>query len=180
MPNEALSEALKEAYASAPSEQVIVHTLEFRHPKFLDDNGDLMAVRVVRDHSDLTARLEQTAPLNPDEMVVFTAVGFDVELPSVDGSAVPEITITIDNASGEIMRHLDAAVITQDKIEVTYRPYLSDDLEGPHMDPPVTLTLSEVKADVSRITARARMLDVGNKAFPGETYSSANFPGIAR
>jgi hypothetical protein len=38
----------------------------------------------------------------------------------------------------EIVRHLDAAVATQDKIEIAYRPYLSTDLEGPQMDPPKT------------------------------------------
>ena len=36
MPNTALSEAIKEAYASAPSEQIILHTLELRHPAFVD------------------------------------------------------------------------------------------------------------------------------------------------
>ena len=37
MPDAALSEALREAYASAPSNVVILHTLEIRHPDFKDD-----------------------------------------------------------------------------------------------------------------------------------------------
>ena len=49
MPNAALSEAIKEAYASAPSQQIILHTLELRHPAFVDEAGQPVAIRVVRD-----------------------------------------------------------------------------------------------------------------------------------
>jgi hypothetical protein len=62
MPNAALSEAIKEAYASAPSDQIILHTLELRHPAFVDHAGQLVAIRVVRDTGDLWARLESQAP----------------------------------------------------------------------------------------------------------------------
>lgn len=180
MPNASLSEALKEAYAAAPSDLVILHTLELRHPSFTDEDGNPTPIRVVRDNQDLTARLEASAPLNPGEMAPFIAMGFDLELPTIDTSPVPEITITLDNVSREIVKYLDSAAESQDKIEVTYRPYLSNDLEGPQMDPPITLVLSEVTADVFRVTGRARMLDVGNKAFPAETYTATNFPGLTR
>ena len=171
MPNETLSQALREAYASAPSESIILHTLELRHPSFIDDNGGLTAVRVARDNQDLTARLEPTAPLNPGERVTFIAMGFELELPPINTAPVPEITITLDNVTREIVKHLEAASTSQSKIEITYRPYLSDDLEGPQMDPPFTLVLTEVSATATCVTGRARMLDVGNKAFPAETYS---------
>lgn len=180
MPNPQLSQAIKEAYASAPSDVIILHTLELRHPAFVDDESNQMAVRVVRDNVDLTARLEATAPLNASEMVTFTAMGFDLELPSINTAPVPEITITLDNVSRELVKHLDAAVATQNKIEITYRPYLSDDLEAPQLDPPFTLILTEVNANALRITGRARMLDIGNKAFPSEVYNSKKFSGLSR
>jgi hypothetical protein len=113
-------------------------------------------------------------------MVTFIAMGFDLELPPIDTAPVPEISITLDNASREIVKHLDVASDSQSKIEITYRPYLSDDLEGPQMEPPFTLVLTEVSADTSRVTGRARMLDVGNKAFPSETYNSLRFSGLTR
>ena len=170
MPNNALSEALREAYASAPSDVVILHTLELRHPSFIDDDDDQpMAIRVVRDNQNLIARMEGAAPLNAGEMVEFIAMGFDLELPPVDTAPVPEISITLDNVSREIVSHLDRAAESQDKIEITYRPYLSDDLEGPQMDPPFTLVLTEVSADASRVTGKARMLDVGNKKITNRT-----------
>ena len=180
MPNDTLSLALREAYASAPSDVVILHTLELRHPSFIDDDNQPMAIRVVRDNQNLTVRMEATAPLNAGEMVQFIAMGFDLELPPVDTAPVPEIFITLDNVSREIVTHLDRAAESQDKIKITYRPYLSDDLEGPQMDPPFTLVLTEVSADASRVTGKARMLDVGNKAFPSETYNALRFTGLTR
>ncbi len=180
MPNATLSQALREAYAAAPADVVILHTLELRHSSFVDDEGLPTAIRVVRDNTDLTCRLEEGAPLNAGEMVTFIAMGFELELPTVDTAPVPEISITLDNVSRKIVRHLDGAAESQDVIEVTYRPYLSTDLEGPQMEPPITLVLTEVSADVFRVTGRARMLDVGNKAFPAETYSATTFPGLTR
>ena len=131
----------------------------------------------MRDHRDLEARLEASAPVNGGKMVTFIALAFDLSLPP---TPVPEITVTLDNVSREIVRHLDAAAVSQDKIEITYRPYLSTDLEGPQMDPPITLVLTEVEANTLQVTGRARMLDIGNKAFPSETYTAKRFPGLTR
>ncbi len=208
MPDPALEQAIREAYASAPSDTVILHTLELRHPAFVDDDGDPTAVRVVRNFADaerwrdlggaearavldalptdardrvgLVARLEADAPRDAGRMVPFVALAFDLELPPVDTAPVPEIAVTLDNVGREIVRHLDAAATSLERIEVTYRPYLSTDIEGPQMDPPITLTLTEVEVDVFRATGRARMLDIGNRAFPAETYTATRFPGLTR
>jgi len=63
---------------------------------------------------------------------------------------------------------------------VTYRPYLSTDINGPQMDPPLTMTLSEVEVDVFRVTGRARVLDIGNKSFPSQIYTIKKYPGLRR
>ena len=208
MPDPALDQAIREAYASAPADTVILHTLELRHPAFVDDDGRPTAIRVVRNFADeeswlrlggaevqavldavpaqardlvgLVARLEEDAPKDGGRMVPFIALAFDLELPPVDTAPVPEIAVTLDNVSREIVRHLDAAATSLERIEVTYRPYLSTDLEGPQMDPPITLTLTEVEVDVFRATGRARMLDIGNKAFPADLYTATRFPGLTR
>ena len=180
MPDAALSEALREAYASAPSNVVILHTLEIRHPDFRDEAGNSTAIRVVRDQQDLIARLEASAPINAGQQVRFVAMGFELDLPPVDIAPVPEIAITLDNVTREIVKHLDEASISESPIEVTYRPYLSNDLSGPQMDPPITLVITEVEADVQRVTAKARMADIGNKTFPSRLYTATEFPGLAR
>lgn len=173
MPDFSLSDALAEAYASAPAQEVILHTLEIRHPTFTTP------IRVVRDHRDLTAWLEASAPVDPGGEVTFIGFAFDFILPELGKSKSPEIEIVLDGASGEIVSYLDAAAQSQELIEVTYRPYLASDLSGPSMNPPLTLVIRSVSADVFRVRARAGYADLSNRKFPGETYDTERFPGLA-
>ena len=180
MTDTSLSEALKEAYASAPSEIIILHTLELRHSAFIDENGKPVAIRVVRDNINHICQLEESAPLNAGQEVEFVAMAFDLELPPVEAIPVPEITLTLDTVSTELIEYLDKAIETQDMIEMTYRPYLSNDLSCPQMNPPITLVITEITVDVSKISATARMMDIGNKSFPAENYTVKKYLGLSR
>lgn len=172
MPNNALTQALAEAYASAPTAEVILHTLEFRHPSFT------APLRVVNDHQDLSATLEADAPEDASTEVTFVAFSFRFRLPDVQKTGMPEIEIEIDNVSREVLAYIDQAANSDDLIEVTYRPYLASDTSAPQMDPPVTLVLHDVDADVFAIRARASFGDYGNRRFPGEWYDAQRFPGL--
>lgn len=173
MPDFTLSDALEEAYASAPSSEVVLHTLEIRHPDFTQP------IRVVRDHQDFEAYLEADAPENPGELVTFVAMAFDFTLPEVTKSTSPEIEIGLDNASGEIVSYLDLAAQSPDLIEVTYRPYIASDPSGPTMNPPMTLVIRQVTADVFRVRARAGFADLSNRKFPNQVYDTERFAGLA-
>lgn len=173
MPDFTLADALAEAYASAPSSEVILHTLELRHSSFTSP------IRVVRDHADFTATLEADAPEDPGAEVTFVAFAFDFVLPDVQRSQSPEIEISLDGISGELVAYLDAAAQSESLIEVTYRPYLASDTSGPQMDPPLTLVIRSVSADIFRVRARAGYADLANRKFPGETYDTERFPGLA-
>ena len=180
MTNATLTEAIKEAYASAPSVGVLLDTLEIRHSAFIDDDGNAIAIRVVKDHKNLEAFLEQDAPLNGGEEVTFIAYSFTIDLPHVDDKASPRAVITIDNVSREIIENIERAVESQEVIKVTYRPYLTNDLSTPQHNPPLHLVLSEIEANVNKITAKASFGDLANKAFPNDTYTPSRFPGLGR
>jgi len=135
---------------------------------------------IVANNEDFVAMLEADAPMNAGELVTFSSLGFDIQLPEVATSTVPEVNVTIDNVSREIMPHLKAAATSNEKIEVTYRPYLASDPNTVQMDPPLTLTLKQVSATPVSITGVASMLDIGNKAFPSEVYTAKRFPGLAQ
>lgn len=169
-----LSAAIKEAYAAAPADEVTLHTLEFRHAAFT------APIRVVRDHVDHTCTLEAGAPVDAGQPVLFIGYGFDVTLPEVTDTANPEVVIAIDNVTQEIEDNIQAALQTTDKVEMTYRPYLASDTSAPQMNPPLTLTLTEINADNYTVTARARMGDFANRKFPGEEYTPVRFPGLVR
>lgn len=174
MPNNVWSEALKEAYATAPTDVVIVNTLELRHPAFTEP------IRVVADYVAIEALLESTAPLNPDEIVTFQPYQFDFQLPEVIDSGIPELIINIENISREIIRNIELAVPQTDKVEVTYRAYLNTDLvsHGPHNDPPLHLTITNIQAKSTTIESRASIVDFVNKKFPSEEYNDVRFPGL--
>jgi len=175
-----LSEALKEAYASNPVGQIIIDTLEFRHPSFVDENGNPAALRVVRDYQAVFAGLEITAPLNPGETVQFMAFAFDVTLPGFEENQTPTLAITIDNVGRDLTAQLEAATSSQQPIEITYRPYLLTDLTGPQMDPPINMVVVSATADISQIQLQASLDDVSNTPFPRRRYTPDDFPGLVR
>lgn len=180
MTDNTLSQALEEAYASNPSDVIVLNTLELIHPSFIDDVGNQTAIRVVRDNVNLKAFLEQDASLEGGKEVEFMALAFDLEFPPVNTTPVPEITLTLDNVGKEIIKYLDLASTSSEMIKMIYRPYLSCDLSTPQMNPPLMLVLSDINANVLRITAKARMMDIGNKSFPSENYTPKRFAGLTR
>ena len=173
MPDPALSTALAEAYASAPVNEVIYHTLEIWHPVFS------VPIRVVRDFAALDARIEATAARGAGEMVTFVAYAFDVIPPDQTTTGVPQCTIEIDNVGREIMAQIDLAVTQTVPITVIYRAYLSDALSvGPENIPPAELTLITCSATPFRIRATAGWPDLLNLKFPKLEYDLETFPGL--
>lgn len=173
------TEALAQAYASAPEDEVVLDTLEFRHPTFVD-GGTPFAVRVVNDYKDLQAVLEDGAPLNAGDSVTFKACQFFFTRPSESESgSTPEVEISVSNVARYLMQYLDMAKESRDPIEVTWRPYLASDLTAPHMNPPLTLTLRSVACDMMNVTARAGFGDLTNRRYPAIEYTSQKFPGLA-
>jgi hypothetical protein len=173
MTDTTLSQAIKEAYASAPANVIIYHTIELRHPAFTTP------IRVVRDNAELTATLEVTAPVNPGESVAFQAFHFDFTKPEVSSVGVPTIDITIDNVDRAIVANIEAAISSTDMVQVTYREYLSTDLTQPQNVPPLSMTIMSVTADVFKVTCTAGFPDLMNKRFPTQEYSTEVFPGLA-
>lgn len=173
MPDTTLSQAIKEAYASAPANVIIYHTLELRHPAFSTP------IRVVRDYQDLTATLEAGAPVDPGATVTFIAFAFDFTKPEVSPTGVPQITITMDNVSREIVANIEAALTTTDMVQVTYREFISTDLSAPQNNPPLSMTIMSITADVFKVTAVAGFPDLMNRRFPTQEYSAEVFPGLA-
>lgn len=174
MPDSTLSQAVKEAYASAPSTSIIYHTLELYHPSFT------VPIRVVRDVDDLDATLEATAPRDASTEVTFSGFQFNFTKPEISTSGVPQCTVEIDNVSREILAQIEAAIASgsQELITVTYREFLSDDLGQPENDPPLTLTISDINANPFKITATAGFPNMANKRFPGEDYTAEVYPGL--
>lgn len=175
----AYSEALAEAYASAPEDAVILDTLEFRHPTFLDGSTPF-AVRLVSNHEDITATLEADAPLDPSTAVLFRACRINLVRPSeTEGGAAAELAISIDNVARYLIQYLDRAKETRDLLLVTWRPYVASDLTGPHIRPVPTFTMKSVNCTMSTVSGRAGFGELNNRRFPAIEYTSKKHPGLS-
>lgn len=173
MPDPALSAAIAEAYASAPVDQVIYHTLELWHPAFS------APIRVVRDFNSLDARIEASAARDAGDVVTFVGFAFDIVPPDQTTSGLPQCVIEIDNVDRQILAQIDLAVQGAEQITAIYRAYLSDALlDGPENDPPMELTLISVSATPFRIRATAGFPDLLNVKFPKLDYDLETFPGL--
>ncbi|MGO4154336.1 DUF1833 family protein [Cupriavidus sp. YAF13] len=175
-----IKQALAEAYASAPVSEVIIDTLEIRHPSFVDDDGNPTAIRICRDRLDFAAYLEAGAPMNAGQLVTFLAVPFDFTLPALAEGKVPTLKIVVDNVDRSITAAIERAYQQSDPIQTTYRPYLVSDPSGPQMNPPPNMVLSRVTVDVFKVAGTATLNDVHNWPFPGRVYNPADFPGLLR
>lgn len=174
MPNPLMDEALKEAYANADTTEVVISTLELRHPAFTEP------IRVVNDFVDIQALLETTAPENAGEVVTFRAFSFELTLPELTDEGIPELNIKLDNVSREITQHIELAIGVPEKLEVIYRAYLASDLTtaGPHNNPPLHLTITSIEATALSVDVTASLVDFVNKKFPTEEYDGNRFPGL--
>lgn len=175
------SEALAAAYASAPETEILLDTLEFRHPAFVDPvTGDPIGLRAVNDHTELSAFLEADAPLDAGAEVTFYPVAFKFSRPSESNSSnAPELQLQVDNAARILVPYLDLARSSRSSILVTWRQYLASDLTTPHMLPPLTMTLKSVVADMNTVSASAGFADLTNRRFPAIEYTSLKFPGLS-
>ena len=168
-----LTNALAEAYASAPPTLVILHTIELWHPTWAS------AIRLVQDYADLTATLEADAPVDAGASVVFTGCPFRFSLPQI-GEGRQELSIQIDNVSQLLMPLLESADLTDETpITCRYRPYLSSDTTAPQMNPVLSLDVIRVSADVMQVTCSCAHADYLNRRFPRRLYTVEEFPGIA-
>lgn len=174
MPDPSLSDALKEAYASAPVVDVIYHTLEFWHAAFS------VPIRVVRDYEPLEARLEATAARDASTVVTFVDYPFDLIPPEQNAAATPQVTIAIDNVDQVILAQIDQAVVSSTPITVIYRIFISGRTDiGPENSPPLELTILTLSATPLRITATAGFPNLLAKKFPNGEYTIDRFPALA-
>jgi len=189
MPNPTLSDALAEAYASAPAARPIVDTLSVYYDGLVDALGQPTEVFVYCGyHGDRTNaagvlekdfRLEPAARVSGGLVVPFINVPFTATLPKVSGDSIAKGQLVLDGVGREISRHLLAAVALGASIEVTYRAYLAGlEDDGPQNDPPLVFALENVSATPLQVKGDIALPNMGNKRFPGALYDTERFPAI--
>ena len=159
-----MSELLQVVYASAPANQVIIHTLEFK-------NVDSETVRICADYVDHELTLETS------EVVTFESSQFDHQLPSKDTGGNQSLAFVLPNVDGAVQRWIDDALQGEEQVIVTYRAYLASDPSTP-AEPPVVMTLVGASFAGAVVQLKASYFDLLNTAWPRLRYTSDFSPAI--
>ncbi len=164
--SQAITDALKEAYASAPATKTIIDTIEVHQA------GVQPAVYLAQSRLDVVAFDENSV------QQTFRASGFQFTLPPANEEGFRSLNIAIDNIGREVSGFINTAKGSVVPVKITYRPYLSDDLSAPQMIPPLVLILKDVEITTLQVTGRATFMDIVNKKFPSELYTRDRFPSL--
>lgn len=161
----AITEALEEAYATAPLGEVVHWTIQIDHASFAEP---IRAVRAVED-MDLPLTLGGTP-------VTFIAIPFTV----VEGSEGPDGTkgfrLSVGNPS-YMIPYLRAAAGSSAPFDITFRVYTSTDLTQPG-DVLDGLILRQADLTVTDVEATIDAPQIDDQAFPLETYSAELYPTL--
>lgn len=165
-----LKEAMREAYASVPSNVVILHTLELYHPSF-------GYIRVVTGDEGLEGGETVNLTLENGQTVAFTAMAFDAVPPGYDDDGPTPGRIRVDGVSNLLVPYLETASMNAGSIAVTYRGYRSDVRFEPG---DVISGLRLKRMDVSATAAEGEVgfTEVGEQAFPRAVYTIDQYPGL--
>lgn len=179
MPDPTISDALAEAMALAPDDEIVIDTLEIRHPAFIDDDGNPDSIWLTTNEAEIEAAIEEGAAMKGGEMVIFRSFAFSLTLARIEPGVGAEIEIRVDNTDRRIVEALDRAATEPTKIIMCYRPYLSTDLVGgPQMIPPPEYVLSQAAAEALVVSGRARVaIDLAGP-FPRYLYTATEYPGL--
>ena len=162
------SEAMKEAMATARSNDPVLDTIEIAHS--LAKGG----IFLIKNWEDLMLPLnEGGAPIR------FRASGMEITLPEKGPQGIQDLAINISNIGREVSDFLQLALtVPKEPIILRFRPYLKSDLSRPHFDPPLELSLSGVTIDNFQVNGIASVTDFLNRKFLSERYTEERFPAL--
>lgn len=164
--NEAMTEALAEAYASADTRIKVFETIEISHASLPEP------LYFVQDRRPLVATLETS------EEVTFLPLWFNFTLPSAGENGRQDLSLSIDNINRVVSDFIAEAKNYTTPVAIVYRPYLSTDLSTPQLNPPLRLTLSDVNIGMLEVIGKATFADVVNQKFPKQYYTRDRFPSL--
>jgi hypothetical protein len=167
------SKGYAEAIASATIGDPILQTFEFRHPEFVDENGDATSYWIVNNIRNLVATDENS------ETHTYLAIPLEFVPPEQSDTGAPKPGgLKIDNVSREITRLLMLARESDIPVEAVERRYLPSDTSAPHVLPVTVYELANPEVNVESATVQLTFGHLTNKKFPARIYTVEEFPGL--
>lgn len=155
---------LQRVYASAPTDYVIIQTLDIRV-------AGQDPVLLCNGFNEVTATLETL------EEVTFEPGNLVVNLPKKDDSGQQSLNFGLWNVTSRAQDIITAALEADEEVPIVYREFFSNDLTAPATSPlPFVMVGGEFQGIELQI--EASYYDILNTAWPRERYTSLNAPGI--
>ena len=158
--------AIEVVYASAPADDIPIHTLALRHASF--PGGVLF---LCSGFEDIEARLET------GELVTFTAAALGISLPQRALVGREDLQFALDNVTGEARQNMLNARAQGGKIWVEYRPYLESDLTQPAKPPlkMVTVSYEDDRRSANVLGSFRNFMDL---EWPSLRFTPDKYPGL--
>lgn len=150
-------------YASAPTDEVIIPTLEIQLP-----GG--APIRICVGFEDQYLGVDGAYQM-------FEAGSLSISLPSKNTSGQQTLAFGVAGVNGRAQRYVDQALESGVRIPLIYREYLESDKSAPARRP-YTLVLSGGEFEGDEAQFEASYYDLLNTSWPRERYTAATAPGL--
>lgn len=154
--------AIEECYASGKG--AYVDTIEGR------EIGGALSYLYCSGFVDVTCQTEDGRILD------FEAMAMDLALPKNDNSGFQNLTIALDNTTGEVQRVIELSRGSGNRFVITLRRYLADDLSAPSAIYRMTLLSREYEDGVAKLSAG--FFDLLNTNGMRDTLTTTIAPGL--
>ncbi|WP_241640057.1 DUF1833 family protein [Rosenbergiella epipactidis] len=153
---------LNRLYASSGPE-VLINTLQ------IDVGSDIYYL--CQGYEDITATTEDGT------QVTFTACGIDVALPARNTDGTQDLKFAISNVEGFVSTSIRKALDSLSRATVTYRQYISTQLDAPS-SAPYTMAIKSGQWTSLQVQITAGYMNWLNNTWPRYRYTLPNHPGL--
>ncbi|EPM0699190.1 DUF1833 family protein [Klebsiella aerogenes] len=153
---------LNRLYASSGSE-VIIETLQI-------NIGDTVHY-FCKGYDDITATTENGA------VITFSAASIDIAIPARNSDGTQDLQFAISNINGEVSTAIRDALASLTNASLTYRQYVSTDLNAP-ASVPYTLAIKSGSWTALQAQITAGYMNVLDTAWPRFRYTLNEYPGL--
>ena len=153
---------LNRLYASSGSE-VIIETLQI-------NIGDTVHY-FCKGYDDITATTENGA------VITFSATAIDIAIPARNSDGTQDLQFAISNINGEVSTAIRDALASLTNASLTYRQYVSADLNAP-ASVPYTLAIKSGSWTALQAQITAGYMNVLDTAWPRYRYTLNDFPAL--
>ena len=146
-----LQQALAEAYASAPQNEIVLDSLEVDHPSFTTPIRVINWPVTGNELEKFYCKLEDAAPANPGEVVEYFGAPVEILPPDKENEGSGRYRLRIDDVGNRLDRYMEDAVLGGGMITAVYREFIKGrEGEGPcAVSPVIVLTSPRSEASLT-------------------------------